>query len=167
MKRKLVLRALLPLLVTATFASVSGAYAADVVAKIGSSSLGKIVVNGKGMSAYFFDLDKAKSGVSACTGECSANWPAMLSSTSKPLVSGIKGVIGSISLKSGGRQVTINGRPVYTFAFDKAAGEIKGQGAQGVWYVISPSGREIKALKLAAKPAPVASTASPVAKSRY
>ena len=33
-----------------------------VIAKIGSSSLGKIVVNGKGMSAIFFDLDKAKSG---------------------------------------------------------------------------------------------------------
>jgi len=167
MKRKLVYKALLPFLVTATFASVSGAYAADVVAKIGPSSLGKIVVNGKGMSAYFFDLDKAKSGISACTGECSANWPAILSSTTEPHVSGIKGVIGSISLKSGGRQVTINGRPIYTFAFDKAAGEIKGQGAQGIWYVISPSGTEIKVLKLAAKPTPIATTASPVAKSRY
>jgi predicted lipoprotein with Yx(FWY)xxD motif len=167
MKRKLVYHALLPLLVTATFASVSGAYAADVVAKIGSSSLGKIVVNGKGMSAYFFDLDKAKSGVSACTGKCSAHWPAILSTTTKVYVSGIKGVIGSIALKSGGRQVTINGRPIYTFALDKAVGQIRGQGAQGLWYVVSPKGGEIKVLKSAAKLAPVATTATPVAKSRY
>jgi predicted lipoprotein with Yx(FWY)xxD motif len=167
MERKLVYKALLPFLVTATFASVSGAYAADVIAKIGSSSLGKIVVNSKGMSAYFFNLDKAKSGVSSCTGKCSAHWPPILSSTTKPHVSGVKGVIGSIALKSGGRQVTINGRPIYTFAFDKAAGEIKGQGAQGLWYVISPSGAEIKVRKLAVKLAPDATTPTPVAKSRY
>jgi predicted lipoprotein with Yx(FWY)xxD motif len=167
MERKWIYKALLPFVVTATFASASGAYAADLVAKIGSSSLGKIVVNGQGMSAYFFDLDRAKSGVSSCTGKCSARWPAILSSTTKPRVSGIKGAIGSIALKNGSRQVTINGRPIYTFVLDKAAGEIKGQGAQALWYVISPSGAEIKIVKIAAKLAPAAATPTPVAKARY
>lgn len=154
-------------LITATVASVSGAYAADAVAKIGSSPLGKIVVNGKGMSAYYFDMDKAHSGVSVCSGICSANWPAILTSTAKPYVAGIKGVVGSIRLKNGKHQVTINGRPIYTFAFDKGSGQIKGQGAQGVWYVISPTGKEIKVLRLATKPAPAATSATHVVKPRY
>lgn len=164
MDKKLIRKTLLPLIVTAIFASASGAFAADVVAKVGSSSLGKIVVNGKGMSAYYFDMDKAHSGVSVCSGICSANWPAILTSSVKPHVSGISGAVGSIPVKGGKHQVTINGRPIYTFAFDKAAGQVKGQGAQGVWYVISPAGKEIKALTVTAKPV---STATAVVKPRY
>lgn len=134
---KLFRNSIFPLLVVATIASVSGAYAADIVAKVGSTSLGKIVVDSKGMSAYFFDL------------------------------SGIKGAVGSIALKGGGRQVTINGRPIYTFAFDKAPGQAKGEGAQGVWYVISPSGKEIKALKLASKISPSPTKVATYGKSNY
>ena len=163
MDKTLIRKALIALLATVTLASISGAYAADLVAKVGSSSLGKIVVNGKGMSAYYFDLDRAHSGVSVCSGICSANWPAILTSTTRPHVAGIKAVVGSIPLKGGKHQVTINGRPIYTFAFDKVAGQIKGEGAQGVWYAISPAGKEVKVLSLAAKPAP----AIPVVKPRY
>jgi predicted lipoprotein with Yx(FWY)xxD motif len=167
MDKKLIRKAFLPLLITATIASASGAYAADLVAKVASSSLGKIVVNGKGMSAYYFDLDKAHSGVSVCSGTCSANWPAILTSTVKPHMAGITGVVGSIPLKGGKHQVTINGRPIYTFAFDKAAGQVKGQGAQGVWYVISPTGKEIKVLKLATKSTPAPAKASAYGRSNY
>lgn len=167
MDKKLIRKVFLPLLVTATLASVTGAFAADVVAKVGPSSLGKIVVNGKGMSAYYFDMDKAHSGVSVCSGICSANWPAILAGSAIPHVAGIKGVVGTISLKGGKHQVTINGRPIYTFAFDKSPGQIKGQGAQGVWYVVAPTGKEIKVLKLAAKPLSTTISPTPVVKSRY
>lgn len=167
MDKKRFRRLLLPLLVAATLASVSGAYAADIVAKVGSSPLGRIVVNGKGMSAYYFDMDKAHSGVSVCSGICSANWPAILTSTTKPHVTGIKGVVGSIALKGGKHQITINGRPIYTFAFDKAVGQVNGQGAQGVWYVIAPTGREIKVLILASKSTLQPSTAPAYGRSNY
>ena len=151
----------------ASFASASGALAADIVAKVGTTPLGKVVVDGKGMSAYYFDLDKANSGSSACTGQCSANWPAITSNTAKPTVSGISGVVGTIALKGGSRQVTINGRPIYTFAFDKTSGDAKGQGVQSVWYLISPSGKEIKALKLASKPSTQPTKAITYPKSTY
>lgn len=167
MDRKLIHKAMMPLLITASIATASGAFAADIVAKVSTTSLGKIVVNSKGMSAYFFDLDKANSGVSACSGMCSANWPAIISPTAKPQISGIKGVVGSIALKSGGHQVTINGRPIYTFAFDKAPGEVKGQGAQGIWHVISPSGKEIKVLTLASKSTPQPTKTSSYGRSNY
>lgn len=167
MNRKLIRKGILPLLITGSIASASGALAADVVAKVGTTPLGKVVVNGKGMSAYYFDLDKAHSGASACSGQCSANWPAITSTTAKPIVSGIKGVVGTISLKGGAMQVTINGRPIYTFAFDKAPGDAKGQGAQSVWYLISPTGKEIKVLKLAPKPSAQPTKALTYPKSSY
>lgn len=138
-----------------------------MVLKVGSSSLGKIVVNGKGMSAYFFDRDKANSGLSACSGECAANWPAITTRTTKLSISGIKGKVGTIAVKGGEQQVTINGRPIYTFAFDTAPGEVKGQGAQGVWYVISPTGKEIKVLKLATKSTPQPTKPAAYGRSNY
>lgn len=166
MERKLIGKTLIPLLLLTIFASTTSAAATNAVLKIGSSSLGKIVVNGKGMSAYFFDMDKANSGVSACTGECAANWPAITTSTKKPKVVGVKGKVGTIAIK-GGRQVTINGRPIYTFAFDTSPGQVRGQGAQGVWYVISPMGKEIKVLKLAAKSSPAPTKPSAYGRSNY
>ena len=142
------------LLITAVLAGAAGAYAANVVAKVGSSSLGRIVVNGKGMTAYFFNLDKAHSGVSACTGSCATIWPPITSTTVKPNVSGISGMLGTIELKGGKHQVTISGRPIYTYAPDKAPGQVRGQGVKGVWYVVSPAGKEIKSFKLASKSTP-------------
>ena len=151
MNRKLLRRGLLPLVMIASIAILSSALAADVVAKVGNTSLGKVVVNNKGMSIYVFDLDKVGSGASACTGQCSLTWPPVTSTTAKPVVSGIKGVIGTITLKSGRKQVTVNGRPIYTFRLDRAVADTMGQGSQGIWYVLSPTGTEMKTLKSAAK----------------
>ncbi len=167
MNTKRMIKALFPLLITAVLASATGAYAANVVAKVGSSSLGKIVVNGKGMTAYFFDLDKANSGVSACSGTCATYWPAITSSSAKPNVSGISGPVGTIVITGGKHQVTISGRPIYTYAPDKAPGQVKGQGVQGVWYVVSPTGKEIKVLKLASKSTPTPTATKAYLKSGY
>lgn len=167
MNSKLLRKAIVPLLATASLANASGAFAADVVAKVRVTSLGKIVVDGKAKSAYFFDLDKANSGTSACSAACAANWPAITSSTVKPHVSGISAKVGTIPGPKGSHQVTINGRPIYTFAFDKVPGDVKGEGAQGLWYVISPLGREIKALKVAAKASSAPTKASTYGRSNY
>ena len=119
---------------------VMTAAAAGADAKVAATALGKIVVDGNGMTAYFFDLDKANSGTSACTGPCATIWSAITSVSAAPTVDGITGTVGIIA---GSKQVTINGRPIYTFANDKAPGDVNGQGVKGVWYVISPSGEEI------------------------
>ncbi len=96
------------------------------------------------MTAYFFDKDKAGSGTSACTGQCAALWPAITAASGTPSVTGITGTVGTITGVAGGKQITINGRPIYTYAKDTAPGETKGQGVNGVWYVISPAGDELK-----------------------
>jgi hypothetical protein len=42
--------------------------------------------------------------------------------------------------------VTINGHPVYYFVTDKKPGDINGQGVNGTWFAVSPSGGKTRAL---------------------
>lgn len=123
------------------------AVAAGTDATVASTALGKVVVDGKGMTAYFFGKDVANSGSSACTGPCAAIWPAIASTSAAPTVTGITGTVGTITGAAGGKQLTINGRPIYTYSKDMAPGDTNGQGIKGIWYVISPSGHEIKSAK--------------------
>jgi predicted lipoprotein with Yx(FWY)xxD motif len=117
------------------------AVAGGTAAKVATTSLGKIIEDGNGMTAYFYDRDRANSGKSDCTGGCAATWPAITSTSAKPTVIGITGTVGTIPSSN---QLTINGRPIYTYAQDRAPGTTAGQGLGGIWYVISPSGAEIK-----------------------
>ena len=129
---------------SAPSAPSASAPAAGTDATVATTTLGRVVVDGKGMSAYFFDNDKANSGASTCTGQCETIWPAITSKSSTPTVTGITGIVGTITGVAGGKQVTINGRPIYTYAGDKAPGDTNGQGISGIWYVVAPSGDEIK-----------------------
>lgn len=141
----------------ASSGTTSGAYgsgpsspspvAASADIAVGTTTLGKIIVDGKGMTAYLFDKDTPDSGSSACTGQCSTLWPAITSKSDTPRVSGITGKVGTITGVDGGRQVTVNGRPIYTYTMDTAAGNVNGQGVGGIWYVLSPAGAEIKSAK--------------------
>jgi predicted lipoprotein with Yx(FWY)xxD motif len=108
-----------------------------------NSSLGEIVVDGQGMTAYFFDNDAADSGTSSCTGDCAKLWPAIESATTTPVVDGVSGTIATIKGVDGGNQITIDGRPIYTFANDKKPGDVAGQGVGGIWFAVSPAGEEL------------------------
>ena len=118
--------------------------AAGPDAKTASISLGTVVVDGSGHTAYFFDHDSANSGKSDCTGGCSATWPAITSASKAPTVTGITGTVATIPAADGKFQITINGLPIYTFAGDSAAGDSSGQGVGGIWWVASSTGTEIK-----------------------
>lgn len=111
---------------------------------VAATSLGTVVVDGKGMTAYYFDADVKDSGTSTCTGGCATAWPAIEATTTTPKVSGITGTVGTITGVDGGRQITIDGRPIYTFVGDDKAGDVTGQGDKGVWYVVNPDGSEQK-----------------------
>jgi predicted lipoprotein with Yx(FWY)xxD motif len=115
--------------------------AADLM--VAESSLGEIVVDGEGMTVYVFDNDTADSGESSCAGDCAAAWPAVSPAADEPVVDGVTGEVGTITGTDGNPQLTINGLPVYYFANDSAPGDVNGQGVNGVWWVISPSGEKI------------------------
>jgi predicted lipoprotein with Yx(FWY)xxD motif len=111
--------------------------------KVADSKVGQIVVDGKGMSVYYYTKDTKDSGTSACTGGCLAAWPPVTTTSATPSVEGVTGNLGTITTPDGKKQVTINGMPIYYYAKDKAAGDITGQGVNSVWYLVAPSGEMI------------------------
>ena len=124
-------------------AKTPAAAAASTDVATAETSLGTVVVDGKGMTAYYFLKDTKDSGASACSGDCAAAWPAITTENATPTVTGVTGTVGTITGADGKLQVTIDGRPIYTFAQDKAPGDVNGQGLNSVWYVIAPDGTEI------------------------
>ena len=107
------------------------------------SDLGTILVDGSGKTLYMFMPDNQ--GASTCTGGCLDAWPALVG----PAIAG-EGADASLfgtaaRPDDGAEQVTYNGWPLYYFAQDAAPGDINGQGASDVWYVMNPTGAPIGA----------------------
>ena len=56
-------------------------------------------------------------------------------------------MLGGFTRADARPQTTYDGRPLYYYEDDKKPGDIEGQGKLefgGLWYVLSPSGQEIK-----------------------
>jgi predicted lipoprotein with Yx(FWY)xxD motif len=140
--------------------SASTQASAPVDLKTASTTLGTVVVDGKGLTVYVFDKDTADSGKSVCSGQCAAIWPAVITTSSSPRVDGVTGTVGTIPALSGGRQVTLDGLPLYTFSGDSSAGDVKGQGYMGIWWVVGADG-----VKMA--PAPTAQKTSGTGSGMY
>lgn len=81
---------------------------------LADSSLGKIVVDGKGMTVYQFDKDTQGADSSACTGPCEDQWPAVPGGTDVT-VDGVTGKTGTITGVNGESQLTLDGWPLYYF----------------------------------------------------
>ncbi len=109
-----------------------------------TSSLGTIVVDGHGMTVYFYSKDVKGSAKSACTGGCLALWPAVRASSGTPKVDGVTGTVGTITRDDGTLQVTVSGMPVYSYAQDSKAGDVNGEGIDNLWYAVGPDGSTVK-----------------------
>lgn len=96
-----------------------------------------ILTDAKGMTLYYFTPDTATT--TACTGGCATNWPPLLSTGSSTPTSAttLSGKLTVVSTANG-NQVQYNGHFLYTFAGDSAAGQTKGQGLGGKWFVATP-----------------------------
>lgn len=138
------------LLVAIGVGSAASASGADL--GVASTSLGKVIVDSKGMTAYFYQPDVPNSGVSSCTGGCLSNWPAITAATATPSVTGIT---AKVTVISGTNQLVINGRPIYTFVGDQKPGDTNGQGIEGIWYAVSPAGIELTPAEIAKEKAPI------------
>lgn len=121
---------------------------------LSSTNMGQVLVNGAGMTLYFFDHDKPQESASTCTGPCASLWPAVTATGEVPAVAGVTGSFATITGVDGGRQLTLNGLPLYTYAGDKKAGDTSGQGYGGIWWVVDAQGA-----KVTAAPAPNSSPA--------
>lgn len=110
--------------------------------------LGTVLVNSKGRTLYMFVPDKQRKVT--CVGACAAIWPPVkLPAGMKPAASGAvkASLLGSDRDPAGGRVVTYNRWPLYTYVGDRTAGQAKGQALKlngGYWYVLSPAGKVIR-----------------------
>jgi predicted lipoprotein with Yx(FWY)xxD motif len=93
-----------------------------------NATLGKtILVNSTGFTLYTFANDTA--GTSACTGTCATVWPPLPPGNGTPTGgTGVTGTLATITRSDGTKQVTYNGKPLYTFQSDGSAGKATGDG---------------------------------------
>jgi predicted lipoprotein with Yx(FWY)xxD motif len=117
--------------------------ASGTTLKTANTSLGTVLVDDKGLTVYVYDMDTANSGKSACTGACIGQWPAVAAGSATPKVDGVTGKVGTITGTDGKPQVTVDGLPLYTFAGDSSAGDVTGQGFDGIWWVVGADGKKI------------------------
>ena len=106
-----------------------------------AAGVGTVLVSGTGLTLY--ELDTEANGQIMCTGACRSNWPPLLlpaGVTSATPGAGVTGTLGTITRPDGGRQVTYDGRPLYLYSGDQSPGQTNGQGLQGVWFAMTPSG---------------------------
>jgi predicted lipoprotein with Yx(FWY)xxD motif len=106
------------------------------------SPLGTILTDSEGNTLYVFLND---TGRSTCYGECQDNWPPLVAGGEVEARRGVdESLLGTTERADGTVQVTDDGQPLYYFAGDAAPGDTNGQGAGGVWFVVSPEGDPIQ-----------------------
>lgn len=95
------------------------------LARMGLTTKGMAWVNSNGKALYTFDKDIE--GNSMCNGDCAVAWP--------PLMVGdgaVESADWTIVLREDGTKMwALKGKPLYTYAGDKAAGEVMGDNLNG------------------------------------
>ena len=115
------------------------------VVSTAKTSLGRILVDGRGRTLYLFEKDRK--GTSTCSGNCASFWPPLIASGKPRAERGAKAsLIGTTRRADGRMQVTYNHHPLYRFAKDTKIGQTSGEGVNAfgaLWDVVSPAGTKI------------------------
>ena len=111
--------------------------------KVSDSPVGDILVDGSGRTLYLFTADGQNTNSMRCDAACLKLWPPL---EGRPKAgSGADAHLIGTTKGDGRTQATYAGHPLYYYAHDKAAGDLKGQGIDKIWYVLDPHGAAIKA----------------------
>src|SRR4051812_11434698 len=136
------MRVLALLLLSLTCASVASAAPSRAQVATRSTPLGSVLVDARGHTLYVFDQDRGTR--SACSGSCTASWPAFLTTTKPVALKGVAAAkLGMVKRANGKFQVTFMGHPLYFFASDAKAGDVRGASITH-WAAMSPSGARLR-----------------------
>src|SRR5450756_1197476 len=82
---------------------------------VATTSLGPVLVDGKGFTVYMLTADSP--GHSTCSAQCLQFWPLVPAPAGSlvPMVSGISAALATTKATSGASMVTAAGWPLYTF----------------------------------------------------
>ncbi|MGW1674271.1 SCO0930 family lipoprotein [Streptomyces sp. NPDC002324] len=107
-----------------------------------SDEYGKVLTDSAGRTLYRFDKDSFEPPKTTCEGECATTWPPVPASGATAAEGVDKALLGEVSRPDGTKQLTVGGWPLYYFAKDTKAGDIKGQGVKGSWFASAPNGKK-------------------------
>ena len=127
-------------------AASQAAGAKGPVVSTATTSLGRVLVDGRGHTLYLFGKDR--NGKSACSGACAVAWPPLIA-TAKPRAGtgAAASRLGTTRRADGRLQVTYNHHPVYTFVKDTKKGQTNGEGLTafgGTWDALSAAGAKVE-----------------------
>lgn len=125
--KHLILTSLLTLLSATSFAQNS------LITETRNDEQEILVADSIGKTLYVFDIDQG-SNTSKCNADCAEVWPPYLITTAE--AAGLKAPLGAVERANKKLQLTYEGRPVYTYIFDRAQGDDHGDGLGGVWHYI-------------------------------
>jgi predicted lipoprotein with Yx(FWY)xxD motif len=123
----------------------NGAAAGGATVATATIDGGTVLVDSSGAALY------TPVGGADCTGACAKVWIPLAAGASAPTkADGVPGSVDAMARADGSRQVTYDGKPVYTFAQDKP-GTATGDGASDAfagksftWHAIRPKGGAAK-----------------------
>jgi len=126
-----------------TTAASSNPTGPATVAVAANATIGKsILVNGSGMTLYIWDNDTTP-GKASCTGPCAAAWPPVDVTGAPTVGTGLTAsMFSTVTGPNGEKQLAVNGKPLYLWVNDKAAGDATGQGVNG-FHVVGSDGAKI------------------------
>jgi predicted lipoprotein with Yx(FWY)xxD motif len=106
--------------------------------------MGDVLVDSSGLALY--TPDQEADGKIRCTGGCTSFWVPLDAGSAMPTAADGAGKLGVVKRPDGARQVTLAGKPLYTFSED-APGKITGDGfrddfggTQFTWHVVLAGG---------------------------
>jgi len=105
-----------------------------------SATLGNYLADGSGRSLYYFAFDlpagtRGQPAVSNCTGQCVGYWPIFHADLTMSPQGVDASDLAEITRSDGTKQTTYKGWPLYYYVSDSNAGDTKGEGVNGVWFV--------------------------------
>ncbi len=113
-----------------------------VTITVRGSEFGRMLFNSQRQAIYVFENDRRDK--SACYGDCARAWPPVFSGGEPQAGTGVKrALLGTVRRRSGRRQVTYAGKPLYYYAHE-APGEVRCHNVDlngGFWWVIGPDGK--------------------------
>lgn len=117
----------------------------DTVAVKQVGGVGKVLVDSTGKALYASNVEA--DGMVKCVGPCESFWKPLTLGSGKATAAPGVGKVGMVKRPDGSRQVTVDGRLLYTFAED-SAGQLKGigfqdafQGRHFTWKAVLANGR--------------------------
>jgi predicted lipoprotein with Yx(FWY)xxD motif len=138
-------RVVLALTVIVALIAAPEAMAKGTKLKVEQSEYGNVLMNGRGLATYLFDVETTKTP--ECYGDCAVAWPPVLTKGKPRAGAGVKpGLLGVTERTDGSRQVTYKGHPLYLYEHDRP-GDIFCQDVfefGGTWLLVNRRGNAVR-----------------------